>query len=281
MRSAKSRSGASLAAPARAPASPSPPSPPAPFLALPPFSPPARSPPSPPCRCCARTMPDEPRCVAESLPVSALLSRRERVRVLCAMAPVPVPATTNAPTPSQILVFVFMSPPGAILRDACITPRLQYRKRTGHIASAKSSAKANSLIIPKKKRHALRRVTGACDPDDVLWDVKMQIVIGNVLSAEELDTVRAALARARFADGRDTAGFAARLVKRNRQAEDDRALETVRRLVAERIRGNELFALAVRPKTLSPLLFSRYDPDMHYGSHVDDALMDGMRTDVS
>jgi PKHD-type hydroxylase len=109
----------------------------------------------------------------------------------------------------------------------------------------------------------------------------MQIVIGNVLSADELDTVCAALARARFADGRDTAGFAARLVKNNRQAAPERALETVRRLVAERILGNELFGLAVRPKTLSPLLFSRYDADMHYGSHVDDALMDGMRTDVS
>ena len=30
---------------------------------------------------------------------------------------------------------------------------------------------------------------------------------------------------------------------------------------------------------LSQLLFSRYAPGMHYGSHVDDALMDGMRTD--
>src|SRR5215831_8477531 len=28
-------------------------------------------------------------------------------------------------------------------------------------------------------------------------------------------------------------------------------------------------------------LFSRYEKNMHYGSHVDDALMDGMRTDVS
>jgi hypothetical protein len=37
----------------------------------------------------------------------------------------------------------------------------------------------------------------------------------------------------------------------------------------------------VRPKALSPLLFSRYEKGMHYGSHVDDALMDGMRTDVS
>ena len=108
----------------------------------------------------------------------------------------------------------------------------------------------------------------------------MQIVIGNVLSAEELGSLRTALARAQFADGRETAGFSARLVKNNLQAAD-RRLETLRALVAERILGNELFRLAVRPKALTPLMFSRYDPGMHYGSHVDDALMDGMRTDVS
>ena len=108
----------------------------------------------------------------------------------------------------------------------------------------------------------------------------MQIVIGNVLSAEELDSLRTALARAQFADGRETAGFSARLVKNNLQAAD-RRLETLRALVAERILGNELFRLAVRPKALTPLMFSRYDPGMQYGSHVDDALMDGMRTDVS
>jgi PKHD-type hydroxylase len=51
--------------------------------------------------------------------------------------------------------------------------------------------------------------------------------------------------------------------------------------MAERILGNEVFRLAVRPKALSPLLFSRYERGMHYGSHVDDALMDGMRTDVA
>jgi PKHD-type hydroxylase len=110
----------------------------------------------------------------------------------------------------------------------------------------------------------------------------MQIVIGNVLSTDELATVRAALARARFVDGKATAGFAARVVKENRQAEgSDRSLATVRNLVAERILGNEVFRLAVRPKALSPLLFSRYECGMHYGSHVDDALMDGMRTDVA
>jgi PKHD-type hydroxylase len=110
----------------------------------------------------------------------------------------------------------------------------------------------------------------------------MQIVIGNVLSAEEVETAVATLERARFVDGRATAGFAARTVKNNQQAEgSDRSLETIRKLVAERIVGNEVFRLAVRPKALSPLLFSRYQKGMHYGSHVDDALMDGMRTDVA
>jgi PKHD-type hydroxylase len=110
----------------------------------------------------------------------------------------------------------------------------------------------------------------------------MQIVIGNVLSAEEVATVSATLARAQFVDGRATAGFAARLVKDNLQAAGaDRSLETVRRLVAERILAHDLFRMSVRPKALSPLLFSRYEPGMHYGSHVDDALMDGMRTDVA
>jgi PKHD-type hydroxylase len=110
----------------------------------------------------------------------------------------------------------------------------------------------------------------------------MQIVIGNVLSAEEVKTVTAALAHAAFVDGKATAGFAARSVKNNRQAEgSDRSLEVIRKLVAERILGNEVFRLAVRPKALSELLFSHYEAGMHYGRHVDDALMDGMRTDVA
>jgi PKHD-type hydroxylase len=110
----------------------------------------------------------------------------------------------------------------------------------------------------------------------------MQIQIANVLSADEVKTVRGILARAAFIDGRATAGFAARTVKNNQQAEgSDRNLETIRELIAERILGNEVFRLAVRPKALSPLLFSRYEPGMNYGSHVDDALMHGMRTDVA
>jgi PKHD-type hydroxylase len=109
----------------------------------------------------------------------------------------------------------------------------------------------------------------------------MQIVIGNVLSADELLQVRDALARANYIDGRATAGFAARTVKNNQQAANDRTIETVRKLVEERILASEVFRLAMRPKKLSAILFSRYEIGMQYGSHVDDALMQGMRTDVS
>ena len=110
----------------------------------------------------------------------------------------------------------------------------------------------------------------------------MQIVIANVLTEAEVRAARAALKRARFVDGRATAGFAARKVKRNLQADHrDRSLDGQRKLIAERILGNELFRLAVRPKALTPLLLSRYTKGMDYGSHVDDALIGGLRSDVS
>ena len=110
----------------------------------------------------------------------------------------------------------------------------------------------------------------------------MQIVIADILKADDLTAVHEALSAVRFIDGRETAGFAARKVKDNRQADArDKSLDAVRSLVATRIMESELFRVAVRPKTLSPLLFSRTEVGMQYGVHVDDALMGGMRTDVS
>jgi PKHD-type hydroxylase len=110
----------------------------------------------------------------------------------------------------------------------------------------------------------------------------MQIIIANILSAQDIETIVAMLADARFKDGRATAGFAAQAVKHNRQAEgSDRSLATARDLIAQRILANETFQMTARPAALSPLLLARYEPGMHYGSHVDDALMNGMRTDVA
>ena len=109
----------------------------------------------------------------------------------------------------------------------------------------------------------------------------MMIQIGNVLTAEDLAQVRSAMLGAEFEDGRNTAGWNARLVKNNMQARGGAAMDTIRRLVAERILAHEVFALAVRPKALTPLIFSRYGAGHAYGSHVDDAVMGGLRTDVS
>jgi PKHD-type hydroxylase len=110
----------------------------------------------------------------------------------------------------------------------------------------------------------------------------MQMIIADILGADDLAAVHEALSKTRFIDGRETAGFAARKVKDNRQADaNDKSLDAVRSLVAARIMANDLFRMAARPKALSPLLFSRTGIGMQYGVHVDDALMSGMRTDIA
>jgi len=110
----------------------------------------------------------------------------------------------------------------------------------------------------------------------------MMLCIGDVLDKREAAAIRSEVENLTFVDGRATAGWAARLVKDNEQADaDDNELKALRSRIAERILQNEIFQLAVRPKALTPLLISRYKPGKQYGTHVDDALMRGMRTDVS
>jgi len=109
----------------------------------------------------------------------------------------------------------------------------------------------------------------------------MIITIADVLSAADLAEIGAALAASRFEDGQHTAGWSARLVKNNEQARDSATLRLLRERVTKAIEGNEVFAAAVRPKALTPLLFSRYGPGREYGTHVDNPLIEGVRTDVS
>jgi PKHD-type hydroxylase len=110
----------------------------------------------------------------------------------------------------------------------------------------------------------------------------MYYIISDVLDGAAITDARRTLAGADFADGRATAGWHAKLVKNNLQASaKDAKVVALRETLATAIRGNALFQLAARPKALSPLILSRYEPGMAYGSHVDDALMGGMRTDLS
>ncbi len=106
----------------------------------------------------------------------------------------------------------------------------------------------------------------------------MFLTIASVLSDAEIASIRAGIDALAFVDGKATAGWSAKLVKANRQAVPGAALSALQSRVESVLRENALFVMAVRPKKLTSLLFARYAPGETYGSHVDDALMHGMRT---
>lgn len=110
----------------------------------------------------------------------------------------------------------------------------------------------------------------------------MFLHIARLFDPHELAALQSALAEPRlFADGRQTAGWHAREVKNNLQAERNRTVDGALRKIEGVLRANEVFVAAARPKAFARLLISRYEPGMAYGTHVDDALMDGVRTDLS
>lgn len=84
-----------------------------------------------------------------------------------------------------------------------------------------------------------------------------------------------------FVDGRSTAGWHARQHKHNLQARATEPVAKLMKALMTAIAGHELIQAAARPKGVIRLLLSRYDEGMLYGNHVDDAIMDGQRTDVS
>ena len=118
----------------------------------------------------------------------------------------------------------------------------------------------------------------------------MIVHIPNVLGAEQLRAVRAKLddAAAAWVDGSATAGFQGAPVKRNLQI-DERSSVTAElgNLVLAALERNALFISAVLPKRVYPPMFNRYEGDMRFGDHVDNAvrLLPGsgakLRTDVS
>jgi PKHD-type hydroxylase len=109
----------------------------------------------------------------------------------------------------------------------------------------------------------------------------MILAISDILSQADVATLRGGLARASFVAGEISAGWSAQLVKSNLQASDSPEIESMRSLVRTRLIEHPVFALATRPKTLIGPLFARYQPGHAYGAHVDNALIGGLRTDVS
>lgn len=96
------------------------------------------------------------------------------------------------------------------------------------------------------------------------------LLLETVLDGEDLARVAGELGGASWRDGKRTAGAAARAVKANLQAAP---MEGLSGFVLAALRRHPLFEIAARPRRISPLIFSRYEPGMAYGAHTDDALM--------
>jgi PKHD-type hydroxylase len=112
----------------------------------------------------------------------------------------------------------------------------------------------------------------------------MILCIGGVLDETQIADLRQRLERQDFVDGATTAGWHARLVKRNTQIGGGPEAKRLQDEVGTLLARHELFQIACRPKRIRPVLFSRYEPGMEYGTHVDDAIMGGqdpIRSDLS
>lgn len=110
----------------------------------------------------------------------------------------------------------------------------------------------------------------------------MLLQIADILTAEKTTEICHALAREGdyFTPGKATAGWHAKTVKDNEQSTGPAALKAIN-MVKSALSAHPIFESAARPKAFVKMLVSRYTPGMHYGRHVDNALMGGVRTDMS
>lgn len=113
----------------------------------------------------------------------------------------------------------------------------------------------------------------------------MFFCIANILTTNELEYLLTDLDAAEFADGKITAGWHAKLVKNNSQLNPNTPISAkLSNLVQNALKRHKLFQMAVLPKVIAPIIFSRYDQGMSYGTHVDNVIMGGqdqLRSDIS
>src|SRR4051812_15987659 len=105
-------------------------------------------------------------------------------------------------------------------------------------------------------------------------ETPMFTYIPDLLSAEERGRLMPLLAKAGFTDGAQSAGWNAKLVKKNEQLDRGGAFyPDCEPIVRAALTRNATFAMAVRPRLMRPILFNRYSEGMSYGPHIDDPLM--------
>lgn len=110
----------------------------------------------------------------------------------------------------------------------------------------------------------------------------MNYLAVRLLQSAEVDGLVSELRQRTFTDGKLTAHGLARSVKNNLQitGSDPETDELQKRVVSAFQRSAEFQAFAL-PRRIARPMFSRYDPGMEYGDHIDNAIMGEIRTDLS
>lgn len=116
------------------------------------------------------------------------------------------------------------------------------------------------------------------------------MIINSLLSPEMFDFVVDTFERLEFRDGSESATEAAKSIKKSKIATggfidgggvDGPGLATVQRLIAKALMERDDVQAWARPKALIAMQLARYEAGDGYGWHVDNAIMNGMRTDLS
>lgn len=114
----------------------------------------------------------------------------------------------------------------------------------------------------------------------------MYLRVPRLLPPPKLGTLQQALARAVYIEGRATAGPLAKGVKHNLQVDWEKTpgRETLQAAVIEAIRTNPIVIAAALPRKILAPLFSKHEPGMYYGAHMDNPIQGGdnpLRSDVA
>lgn len=108
----------------------------------------------------------------------------------------------------------------------------------------------------------------------------MILQISNAVDTDTVKSIVAGLDAGQFRDGKKTAGWAAKDVKNNQQLSGKKS-EAATQVLLDRLQQNALVQSVMRPKQVARVTINRYQQGEYYGTHMDDSLMNGVRTDIS
>lgn len=109
----------------------------------------------------------------------------------------------------------------------------------------------------------------------------MILHIKDAIEPNTLEAVIESIDNDLFVDGTETAGRAVKGIKNNQQIRLRDGQPAPLQLLLNRLQNHPLIQHAALPQKFTHVMLNRYQSNMTYGDHIDDAIMSGVRTDIS